>query len=354
MTADLSVIVPVYNCEKYLPACLDSILAQTYSALEVILVDDGSTDHCGKICDDYAAKDARITVIHKANGGQLSARRKGLSTASCQYVTFVDADDTILPDMYSFLMSELTISRADIITSGFITYQDEEMSVTLTCEHDNANEGIYQGSDLQTLLAGAFVSPIDGKDLLMQTLCTKIYRKDLLIKYISNISSDIRAWEDLSYSLPPFSEATCVQITHQCFYKYRPNPTSTTHSLKRELAFSNSLHSMEVAQKNYLLCGSALLDAFCRKAATIFYLDLWKEYGEKISREDLKKAASSDFFKQVVSAVAAENRMTNKRVLRFLKPLSKGRIRLASWYCLFSRFLTECHVKMMNLRKHTR
>ena len=351
MTQKLSVIVPVYNCEKYLPACLDSILSQTYEPLEIILVDDGSTDRSGKICDDYAAKDTRIKVIHKPNGGQVSARREGLSACSCEYVAFVDADDAILPDMYTFLMSELGAHQVDIITSGFNIYRDEEMTAELTREHDHAKEGIYRGEDLQALLTSAFVSPDDGADYLMQTLCTKIYRKDLLLKYIADIPSGLRAWEDLSYSLPPFSDAACVQITHQCFYKYRPNPTSTTHTLKQDLAFTNALHSMAAAEKNYMLCTAPLLSAFYRKAAHIFYMALWKDHGESLSIDDLKKAAASNFFQRVVHAVALENKMKNKRVLRFLTPIAKGRIRLAICYCLFSRFLTKCHVTWMKLGK---
>lgn len=95
----ISVIVPVYNVEKFLSRCLNSILAQTYNNLEVILVDDGSTDNSGKICDDYALKDKRIRVIHKQNGGVSSARNMALSVAKGEYIGFVDSDDYIENDM---------------------------------------------------------------------------------------------------------------------------------------------------------------------------------------------------------------------------------------------------------------
>ena len=96
----ISVIVPVYNVEKFLVKCVDSILAQTYTNLEIIIVDDGSPDNCPAICDELAKKDSRIKVIHKENGGASSARNAGLDIAKGEYIGFVDGDDYIAKDMY--------------------------------------------------------------------------------------------------------------------------------------------------------------------------------------------------------------------------------------------------------------
>ena len=96
----ISIIVPVYKAEKYLSRCVDSILGQTYKDLEVILVDDGSPDGSGVLCDAYAAKDSRVRVIHKENGGVSTARNVGLDAAGGDYISFVDSDDYVDPDMY--------------------------------------------------------------------------------------------------------------------------------------------------------------------------------------------------------------------------------------------------------------
>ena len=112
----VSVIVPIYNAEPYLEKCVDSILAQTYGDLEVILVDDGSPDNCGAICDRYAACDARVCVIHQENGGVSSARNAGLDAATGEYVMFTDADDRIEPDIVSVLAEALEANNADIAT----------------------------------------------------------------------------------------------------------------------------------------------------------------------------------------------------------------------------------------------
>lgn len=112
----VSVIVPIYNVEPYLEKCVDSILAQTYPDLEVILVDDGSPDGCGAVCDRYAAQDARVRVVHKENGGLSSARNAGLDAATGEYVMFTDGDDWIEPDMVSVLVQGSTANGADITT----------------------------------------------------------------------------------------------------------------------------------------------------------------------------------------------------------------------------------------------
>jgi len=114
----ISVIVPVYNVEKYLRKCLDSIISQTYRELEIILVDDGSTDLSGSICDEYSDKDNRIKVIHQANQGSAAARNTGLAIATGEYVGFIDSDDHIAKDMYEVLLNNLLANDCDIAIAG--------------------------------------------------------------------------------------------------------------------------------------------------------------------------------------------------------------------------------------------
>lgn len=114
----ISVIVPIYNVELYLQKCIDSILGQTYHNLEIILVDDGSPDRCGAICDEYAQKDSRVKVIHKENGGLSDARNAGMSIMTGEYVAFVDSDDWIEPEMYERLMALLEYYQAEMAIGG--------------------------------------------------------------------------------------------------------------------------------------------------------------------------------------------------------------------------------------------
>ncbi len=120
----ISVIVPVYKVEAYMHDCINSVLEQTYQDFEMILVDDGSPDNCGAICDEYAAKDDRICVIHQQNGGLSAARNAGLDVAQGEYVTFVDSDDVLHPNYLEYLMRGLNENQADISLLHFIRFAD--------------------------------------------------------------------------------------------------------------------------------------------------------------------------------------------------------------------------------------
>lgn len=115
MQPTVSVIVPVYNVEKYLARCVDSITSQTYENLDIILVDDGSTDNSGRICGEYAKKDTRIRVIHQKNKGASAARNCGITAASGNYIGFIDSDDWIDKDMYELLVNTAIEHHADIV-----------------------------------------------------------------------------------------------------------------------------------------------------------------------------------------------------------------------------------------------
>lgn len=120
----ISIIVPVYRAEKYLPQCIDSMLSQTYRNLEIILVDDGSPDRCGEICDEYAKRDQRIRVIHQPNAGESAARNAGLDLATGAYVGFVDADDWIELDMYERMHECITREQTQIVACGWLLYEE--------------------------------------------------------------------------------------------------------------------------------------------------------------------------------------------------------------------------------------
>lgn len=120
----ISVIIPVYNVEKYLKRCLDSVISQTYENLEIILIDDGSTDTSGKICDEYAIKDKRIRVIHKENGGLSSARNAGLDVAVGNYVTMIDSDDFVLKNHIETMYNQIVKYNADVAAVGFNIFFD--------------------------------------------------------------------------------------------------------------------------------------------------------------------------------------------------------------------------------------
>lgn len=161
----ISVIVPVYKVEAYLPKCIESIIGQTYENLEIILVDDGSPDGCGAICDEYAAKDDRITVIHQQNAGVSAARNAGLDAATGDYIGFVDSDDWIEPDMYEYLMQAVLTNHADIASCAFSRDRD---SNALVCEQIDA---VVTGTEA--------ISMLIREKRIIEVLWNKLYRAEL-------------------------------------------------------------------------------------------------------------------------------------------------------------------------------
>ena len=146
----ISVVVPVYNVEKYLERCVDSILSQTVKDLEIILVDDGSTDGSGAICDAYASRQERITVCHKENGGLTSAWKAGLALASGKYTGFVDSDDWIEPDMYERMLELAEREQADMTVCGLI-FDFEDPKIPKREESSNFRREVYNRRDVENL-----------------------------------------------------------------------------------------------------------------------------------------------------------------------------------------------------------
>ena len=170
MSIDISIIVPVYKVEKQLEICIKSILSQTFSNFELILVDDGSPDNCGNICDEYQKKDNRIKVIHKENGGLSDARNVGLDIASGKYIAFVDSDDIIHPRMYEILFECINKSNSDIVQCKFKKFKSlDEVKDDL----DDYN-GSFEKYDNKT----AIMDMIDNNNINVNSW-NKLYKSEL-------------------------------------------------------------------------------------------------------------------------------------------------------------------------------
>jgi len=214
---EISVIVPVYNVEKYLEKCIDSILSQTFKNFEVILVDDGSTDSCGIICDKYERLDNRVKVIHKTNGGLSSARNFGLEIAGGEYVVFVDSDDWIDENMCQELYNEAKENNADIVQCKFIKAYDEN---AIICHNQfNDIEVIGNLDALNNLY----------NDRCIETVVTwnKLYKRDLF-NDITFPNGKLHEDEFTTYKL--LYKANKVVLIGKEFYYYRQTPNSIMNS----------------------------------------------------------------------------------------------------------------------------
>ena len=213
----LSVIVPVYNSEKYVGKCLDSILNQTEKKLEIICVDDGSSDNSGVILDEYAQKDNRIIVIHKDNGGLVSARKAGLQKATGEYVAHVDSDDWIEADMYSKAVRIICDYSPDVICTGIIRdYGDTAYNEPCTIA-----EGLYEGATLKNEILSQLIDVnCFMKYKIGPHLVTKIAKRDHLRKHYYSVPDTTDICEDLVSSYPMLLDSDSVYICSECFYHY--------------------------------------------------------------------------------------------------------------------------------------
>lgn len=207
----ISVVIPIYNVEQYLHQCVDSIINQTYKNLEIILVDDGSTDNSPKICDEYALKDNRIKVIHKKNGGLSDARNSGISVISGKYITFVDGDDWLLSSAIENWYKILIEKTSDICVSRLLIYKDNKFNkYPIPLFEDDVSK---YGLDV----------------FLIRSACGKLYKVKFLKKHNLKFIKGMK-FEDSIFWYSLLESSPIISFTNKSQYVYRQRIGSITHS----------------------------------------------------------------------------------------------------------------------------
>ena len=211
----ISVIVPVYKVEEYLRGCLDSIVGQTYRNLQIILVDDGSPDCCGEICDEYAKRDERILVIHKENGGVSSARNEGLKAAKGEWIGFVDSDDYLEADMYEYLLGLTVGQKADMVQCGLFIDEPDSSELMYCAQGENrffANAGALRLADMK---------------LMGYSSCNKLFRTAALDGFF--FDPECSMGEDFLFNLRVLEKAEGIMIGMEAKYHYIQRDGSACH-----------------------------------------------------------------------------------------------------------------------------
>lgn len=219
----ISVIIPVYNASAYLPQCIDSIMQQSLDNIEIIFVNDGSTDGSGDICDMYAARDERIIVIHKKNEGPVLARNEGLMRSTCEYIAYVDADDWLETNMLERLYQTMLEQDVDIVMCG--RYED------IGNTHRIVNHGIPEGRYSKgELLKKVYPNMIVNGDFfewgLFPGMWDKLWKRNSLTEYQMAVDSRITMGDDAACSYPAILNANSIYVLHECLYHYRQTATS--------------------------------------------------------------------------------------------------------------------------------
>lgn len=220
-----SVIAPVYKVEKYIHQCVDSILTQTFSDFELILVDDGSPDNCGAVCDDYARKDQRVRVVHKENGGLVSARRAGYSICTGRYICNVDSDDYIAGNLLEMAAQKISAHQVDAVLFGYVHF-DEHSSV---CHPQGVRPGLYDGKKMDEIRA-TLIFGVDGGAAIHNGLWSLVMRKEQIDPYFTSFPMTVCRGEDLIVTAPALAQCSAVYVLEECAYFYRRTPGSIMNS----------------------------------------------------------------------------------------------------------------------------
>lgn len=219
MNQKLSVIVTAYNLEEYIEACIDSVLQQDYDDMEIIIIDDGSTDNTPFLCDKYEEKHNKVKVVHKKNEGVVSALSIGIEYANGDYITFVDGDDWVKENTYGCLMKRVIDSQLDILSFGAIRYRDENDCFNT---HDLFEEGIYSGNELISIKSNMLWNLQKQTFQIDPSLCMKIFVKDVIRKSIRDVR-DIKVSyaQDVLITYPAIKRANKLCIVHNAYYFHR-------------------------------------------------------------------------------------------------------------------------------------
>lgn len=240
MDSLISVIVPIYNVEKYLDRCVDSIINQTYKNLEIILVDDGSPDNCPKMCDDYAKIDNRIKVVHKENGGLSDARNAGMEVATGEYVSFIDSDDYISLDFYETLLETIVDNDSDIVECGVVKFYEDN-------NFDEYSDDL-KVTNYDTLYA---LDGLINENPFKQHVWNKLYK--------SNIALDIpyavgKLNEDEFWTYQIFGKAKKVTRINKTMYYYFQRGSSIMgngYNIRRLDALEGKMNRQAYIEKNF-------------------------------------------------------------------------------------------------------
>ena len=253
----LSVIVPVYNTEQYLRECIDSILAQTFTDFELILVDDGSTDGSGAICDEYASKDKRIRVIHQKNGGVTRARKAAMRIAAGNWISFIDSDDWVSPTMFDSMLVKMSTSKAQIVICDPILEFSNKSQIVGSL----ADDGFYDKAAMAQKIYPTMLMDFSHRRPGMGGwLINKIFEKSLLEKVFWSVEDSFVFSEDALCCYAALLECGGIYVLRSPLYHYRQHSGSVMHQYNGTKRYGNLLRAYKAQEDMLQMYGPAYLD----------------------------------------------------------------------------------------------
>lgn len=330
----VSIIIPIYNVEKYLKRCIDSVINQTYKNIEIILVDDGSRDSSSRICDEYALKDPRIRVIHKVNGGLGFARNSGLDIAMGKYVTFIDGDDYIGESHIEDMIYAIEINETDTCMTGYTkVYADHQI------EHKHVCCGsIFKGNVKEEILPRMCGANSKGRDYIEMSVCMALFSNEIIkANHLRFVSEREYISEDLVFDFDYYSLAKGVCASESTDYYYCDNAGSLTTKYQHD-RFERQVKLYDfLVQKAYMLhidekCIERLQNtviAIARYSIKLEYKFI-KENGKKNVKQNVKKICTNTTLEKILYEYDDHNIKISSRVVN----------NLIRYKCYFALYLT--------------
>lgn len=322
----ISVIVPVYNAEKYLYTCLDSLVSQSFKGFEVLLIDDGSMDSSGDICQIYSKKYDFIRYIKRENSGAAATRNFGMSIAQGDYFCFVDSDDYIDVDALEYMYNKAIETDADILMCGYLMQNKKSVSEI------KADIGIYKGKEINSRMA-----EIKSKNLI-DSPCNKLYRADF-VKNTGVLMPENETFEDTDFNLRLITHNPTFVISDKCFYHYMLHMGSVTRHYNPK--------KLEIIKKRALLLSECTegIENYCDfyyiKSVYSSIIDMFLSCKAKKIKSVIKKECADPVFRQ-----KAENCEAKGRGATLIKSTAMSfSVNKIYWFCLF------CYVLKYKLQR---
>lgn len=336
----LSIIVPIYKAENFLSNCVESILSQKFKDFELILVDDGSPDKSGEICDRYASLDERVLVIHKKNEGPNIARMTALKEAKGKYVTFVDSDDFVSEDMFEVLVNTAVEHSAEVVTSGYIVERENKSEPT----EDAVSSGIYSGEKLISLYNELIFNVREFRQGIAPAMWGKIFLRESALKNILPEADQIYLGEDCLFTYNNILNASCVVVCNEHKgYHYVEYENSITHSYRKEFFHDINILYDTLKKITNDISTPEIKTAIAYNYVFLFFNGIMQEIGRanKISYFKKYKSilahCSADRFRESVSQIDVEK--LPKYMKHYTKLLAKNKIWQFMFEHLFSAVL---------------
>lgn len=302
-----SIVVPIFNIQEYLRECVESILSQTFLDYELILVDDGSTDESSKICDEYAKRESRVVVIHKENGGLISARIEGVKVARGQYVVAVDGDDFVHCEMLNELSKCINEnSSPDIICFDHNIYCEKFTKPVAS----RFQEGHYNRQQIINIFYPCLIKAADGA-CFPPTIWAKAFKRELYLKFQTQLNPKIKLAEDACVVRPCVYHAQSIYFLKKAFYYYRYNPSSMTKSRAKGFPWQDVELRLQWVQEVLPVDDSLFYEQVCRDVThSLFNIaKSWLQTNESYReiRKEIKKQFSSQELQPYIKGCRFKN-----------------------------------------------